>query len=105
MKAFIGVFIAASISAMSAPALASTDGAALSQKAGCMACHSIDKKMLGPSFKDIAAKYKGKDSEAMLIKKVRDGGAGNWGQIPMPPNGNKLTDSEYKTVVSWILSL
>jgi len=103
MKVFIGV-LAASIAAMAAPVASANDGAALAQKAGCMACHSIDKKMLGPSFKDVAAKYKGKDAEAMLIKKVKDGGAGTWGQIPMPPNGTKLSDGEYKTVVSWVLS-
>lgn len=89
---------------LATPAAQANDGAALAQKAGCMACHSIDKKMLGPSFKDVAAKYKGKDAEAMLIKKVKEGGAGNWGQVPMPPNGNKLSDAEYKTVVSWVLA-
>ncbi len=103
MKLLSGV-LAATLAAMAAPAAMAADGAALAQKAGCMACHSIDKKMLGPSFKDIAAKYKGKDAEAALIKKVRDGGTGVWGAIPMPPNGNKLSDSEYKTVVSWILA-
>jgi len=103
MKVLLGV-LAVSMAAMAAPPAMAADGAALAQKAGCMACHSIDKKMLGPSFKDVAAKYKGKDAEAMLIKKVKDGGAGTWGQIPMPPNGNKLSDGEYKTVVSWILS-
>ena len=80
------------------------DAPAAAQKAGCMACHATDKKVVGPAFKDIAAKYKGKDAEAMLIKKVKEGGAGVWGQVPMPPNGNKLSDGEYKTVVSWILT-
>lgn len=103
MKAIASV-LALSLAAMAAPTASAADAAGLAQKAGCMACHSIDKKMLGPSFKDVAAKYKGKDSEAMLIKKVKDGGAGVWGQIPMPPNGNKLSDGEYKTVVSWILT-
>lgn len=104
MKA-LSVIVAASVAALTAaPAAFASDGPALAQKAGCMACHSIDKKMLGPSLKDIAAKYKGKDAEASLIKKVKDGGAGAWGQIPMPPNGNKLNDGEYKTVVSWILT-
>lgn len=104
MKVLSGV-LAVAMAAMAAPAVfAAGDGAALAQKAGCMACHSIDKKILGPSFKDVAAKYKGKDAEAALIKKVKDGGAGVWGPIPMPPNGAKLSDSEYKTVVSWVLA-
>lgn len=102
MKVIIGLVSAGII--LAAPSVQASDAPALAQKAGCMACHSMDKKLLGPSFKDIAAKYKGKDSEAMLIKKVKDGGTGVWGQIPMPPNGTKLTDSEYKTVVSWILA-
>lgn len=103
MKLVIGA-LAVSIAAMAAPVASANDGAALAQKGGCMACHSIDKKMLGPSFKDVAAKYKGKDAEASLIQKVKDGTKGAWGQIPMPPNGNKLSDGEYKTVVSWILA-
>lgn len=103
MKLVIGA-LAVSIAAMAAPVASANDGAALAQKGGCMACHSIDKKMLGPSFKDVAAKYKGKDAEASLIQKVKDGTKGTWGQIPMPPNGNKLSDGEYKTVVSWILA-
>lgn len=89
---------------LAAPAVQANDAAALAQKGGCMACHSLDKKLLGPSFKDIAAKYKGKDAEASLVKKVKDGTVGTWGQIPMPPNGAKLSDAEYKTVVSWILA-
>ena len=103
MKALLGV-IAVSVAALAAPAAYANDGAALAQKAGCMGCHALDRKMVGPAFKDVAAKYKGKDAEAMLIKKVKDGGAGVWGPIPMPPNGAKLTDSEYKTVVSWVLA-
>ena len=103
MKVLLGV-LTVSMAALATPAMASADGAPLAQKACCMACHSIDKKMLGPSYKDIAAKYKGKDVEAMLIKKVKEGGSGVWGAVPMPPNGNKLSDAEYKTVVSWVLS-
>ncbi|HRH74767.1 c-type cytochrome [Zoogloea sp.] len=88
----------------SASALAA-DPSAAAQKAGCMACHSMDKKMVGPSFKDIAAKYKGQgDAVAKLSDKVRKGGAGNWGQIPMPPNSaEKIGDADLKEVVGWIL--
>ncbi len=76
----------------------------LLQKGGCMACHSMDKKILGPAFKDVAAKYKGQDVTEKLIQKVKQGGSGAWGAMPMPPNAGKLTDDEFKTVVGWVLA-
>lgn len=73
-------------------------------KAGCVACHAKDKKLVGPSFKDIAAKYKGQDVVAKLSDKVRKGGSGVWGPIPMPPNGaDKINDADLKAVVESIL--
>lgn len=76
----------------------------LAQDKGCTACHGIDKKIIGPSYKDVAKKYKGvKDVEALLAKKVIDGGVGVWGQIPMPPNTGKISDAEAKSLVQWIL--
>lgn len=79
---------------------------ALAQKSGCLACHSIDKKVLGPSYKDVAAKYKGqKDAEAKLIEKVKKGGSGVWGPIPMPANSPQVKDEDIKTLVRWILSM
>lgn len=79
---------------------------ALAQKNGCLACHSIDKKVLGPAYKDVAAKYKGdKTAEAKLIAKVKAGGSGVWGPIPMPANSPQVKDADIKTVVEWILSL
>ena len=73
-------------------------------KSGCMACHSKDKKIVGPAFKDIAAKYKGQDVTAKLIDKVRKGGAGSFGPIPMSPNGpDKIGDADLKEVVESIL--
>ena len=73
-------------------------------KAGCMACHAKDKKLVGPSFKDIAAKYKGKNVTTALMEKVRKGGAGVFGPIPMPPNGpDKINDADLKAAVEWIL--
>ena len=78
---------------------------ALATKAGCMACHAKDKKVLGPSFRDVAAKYKDqKDIEAKLIDKVRKGGSGSFGAMPMSPNGpDKISDDDLKAVVEWIL--
>ena len=79
---------------------------ALAQKSGCMACHSIDKKVLGPAYKDVAAKYKGDASaEAKLVAKVKAGGSGVWGPMPMPANSPQVKDDDIKTIVKWVLSL
>lgn len=77
----------------------------LAQKGGCVACHAMDKKMVGPAYKDVADKYKGqKDAAAKLFDKVRHGGTGVWGTIPMPPSGpDKLNDADLKAVIDWVL--
>lgn len=93
----ISTLLAAGLVA-SAPAFANKD---LATKSGCMACHAVDKKLVGPAYQDVAKKYKAAD-EAMLIDKVKKGGKGNWGQIPMPPN-DKLKDEDLKTLVKWVL--
>ena len=73
-------------------------------KAGCLACHAKDKKIVGPSFKDIAAKYKGQDVVPTLMQKVRAGGKGNFGPIPMAPNPpEKINDADLKEAVEYIL--
>ena len=77
----------------------------LATKSGCMACHKVDAKVLGPGLKEVAAKYKGdKKAEAMLIEKVKKGGMGTWGPIPMPPNGH-IKDEDIKMLVKWVLAL
>ena len=77
----------------------------LAGASGCTACHSVDKKLVGPAYKDVAAKYRGnKAAEAELIKKVKTGGKGNWGEMQMPPNAH-VKDEDIKTLVRWILSL
>ncbi|WP_310734474.1 MULTISPECIES: c-type cytochrome [Piscinibacter] len=74
-------------------------------KAGCMACHTKDKKLVGPSFKDIAAKYKGQDVVARLMEKVRKGGAGSFGPVPMAPTGpDKINDADLTEAVKFILA-
>ena len=82
-------------------------GAALEEamnKAGCMACHSKEKKIIGPAFKEIAAKYKGQDVLVKLIEKVRKGGSGVYGPIPMAPNGaDKIDDADLKAAIEFIL--
>jgi cytochrome c len=73
-------------------------------KAGCMACHTKDKKLVGPAFKEIAAKYKGQDVTAKLIEKVRKGGSGSFGPVPMAPNpAEKINDADLKEAVELIL--
>jgi cytochrome c len=69
----------------------------------CVACHTLDKRVVGPSFREVAAKFSGdKDAAAKLMKKVREGGAGNWGKVPMPPNP-AVSDADLKQMVGWIL--
>jgi len=76
----------------------------LAKKSACTACHAISTKLVGPSYKDVAAKYKGqKDAEAKLFEKVKKGGVGTWGQVPMPPNA-AVKDDDIKTLVKWVLA-
>ncbi len=87
-------------------AFAGAPGEDAMTKAGCMACHTKDKKLVGPALKDIAAKYKGQDVTAKLMEKVRKGGQGVWGPIPMPPNGaDKIDDATLKVAVQYVLGL
>ncbi len=94
--------LAAALALVATPALANPEAAM--NKAGCMACHAKDKKLVGPSFKDIAAKYKGQDVTAKLMDKVRKGGSGVYGPVPMAPNGpDKISDADLKEAVDFIL--
>jgi len=97
-----GLIVAAlGLAFTAAPAFASLE---LATKSACTACHAVDKKLVGPSYKDVAAKYKGNaKAEAMLVEKVKKGGVGTWGQVPMPPNAN-VKDEDVKTLVKWVLS-
>lgn len=77
----------------------------LLKKNGCVACHSVDKKLVGPGYKEVAAKYKGNaKASAMLAEKIKKGGQGAWGPIPMPPNPN-VSDADLQTMVKFILAL
>ena len=83
------------------------EGEAIMKKARCVACHAVDQKRVGPAYKDVAAKYKGDaKSPGHLFDKVRAGGSGNWGQVPMMPHPvDKISDDDLKAVIHWILSL
>ena len=101
MKALFALIAAA---AVAGPALAADAGMELAQKKNCLACHAVDKKLVGPAYQDVAAKYKGdKTADAKLAEKVIKGGAGTWGTVPMP--ANNVTPAEAKTLVTWVLSL
>ena len=90
------------LGSMAAPAMANLQ---LAQKNNCLSCHSVDKKVVGPAYKDVAKKYKGQaGAEAKLVAKVKAGGSGVWGPVPMPPN-TQVKDADVKTLVKWILSL
>ena len=87
-----------------ATVLSDADGKALLKKNNCFACHAIDKKQVGPGFKDVAAKYRGQpDAEAALIAKVTKGGKGAWGSMSMPPQSAKPEDVD--AMVKYVLSL
>jgi cytochrome c len=96
------MFAASVMMLASGSAMANAD---LAKSKNCMSCHSVDAKILGPSFKDIAKKYAGdKTAEGKLATKVMKGGSGVWGAIPMPANA-QVNDAEAKTLVKWILSV
>lgn len=87
---------------VAAPAMADQ---ALATSKNCMACHAADKKLVGPSFKDVASKYAGqKDATDKLAAKIIKGGAGVWGPVPMPANA-QVNDAEAKKLAAWVLSL
>jgi cytochrome c len=77
---------------------------ALAKKHNCLACHTVDKKGVGPAYREIAKKYKGQDVAAKLQEKVKKGGQGVWGPVPMPPNA-AVPDADIKTLVDWILKM
>ena len=91
------------LSLAATPVLAA-DEQKLAQDSGCTACHALDKKLVGPSYQDVAAKYKGDaGAKDKLVEKVKKGGSGVWGQIPMPPNSPKVSDANIETLVVWVL--
>ena len=94
--------LAAVTATLTSPAHA-VDGAELAKQKNCLACHTVDKKLVGPAYKDVAAKFKGqKDAVAMLAEKIQKGSTGVWGQVPMPPNA--VTPEEAKTLAAWVMS-
>jgi cytochrome c len=100
MKRFALVLTA--FAAVSAPAMANE---AMAKANNCMACHAVDKKLVGPSYKDISKKYAGNAAAvAQLATKIQKGGSGVWGAIPMPANP-KINDADAKALAQWVLSI
>ena len=95
------LFALAALAAVAAPALADQ---ALATAKNCMACHAIDKKLVGPAYKEVAAKYAGqKDAADKLAVKIIKGGSGVWGPVPMPANA-QVNEAEAKKLAAWVLS-
>lgn len=93
---------AAALSLVSGAAFANAD---LAKAKNCMACHANDKKLVGPAYKDVAAKYAAdKDAVNKLAKKIREGGVGVWGQVPMPANP-QVSEAEAQTLAKWVLTI
>jgi cytochrome c len=102
MRKFVALSIAAGLMASAGAAMASPE---LLKKNNCVACHANDKKMVGPAYKDVAAKYKADAGAAeKLAKKIKAGGAGVWGQIPMPPHP-QVSDADALTMAKYVLSV
>lgn len=99
MKALTTAFAAAI--ALAAPAHADP---ALAKKHNCLVCHEVGKKLVGPSYQEIAKKYKGQNVAAKLEEKVKKGGVGAWGQVPMAPSPT-VPDADIKKLVAWILAM
>lgn len=104
MKAIVSISLVLGL-ALAMPATQANE--VIIKKARCVACHAVDKKLVGPAYKDVAEKYRGDaGAVAQLAHKIRNGGSGVWGEIPMTPNGpDKISDADLNTAVEWILSL
>jgi cytochrome c len=105
MKTLVtGVAVACVVAAFAASPARAQNVQEMLKKHACLSCHAVDKKLVGPAYKDVAAKYRTqKDAQKMLVAKVKKGGSGVWGPVPMPPNSG-VPDADLNTMVNWILS-
>jgi len=100
-RVFQGLVLAAAVAGVTGPAQANME---LAKKYNCTACHAVDKKLVGPAYQDVAAKHKGDaGAVAKLVEKVKKGGSGVYGPVPMPPNP-AVPDADVKALVEWVLA-
>ncbi len=105
MKKLVSALVIGGVAAMVAAPASAQNVDELLKKYACLSCHAVDKKLVGPSYKDVAAKYRGQaGAEKSLAEKVKKGGQGVWGQIPMPPNAS-VPDSDLNAMVKYVLSV
>jgi len=98
----LALIVVAGLTLASGAAYANAD---LAKAKNCLACHTLDKKLVGPAYKEVAAKYASdKDAANKLSKKIREGGVGVWGQVPMPANP-QVSEAEAQTLAKWVLSI
>ena len=103
MKSLV-LLAAAATASLSGTAALAADAQQLLKDKACLACHVVDKKLVGPAYKEVAAKYRSrKDAQAYLVKKINEGSTGVWGQVPMPPNA--VSDADAATLAKYILSV
>ena len=96
------ILFALTVALVSGAAMANLE---LAKQKNCLSCHSLDNRLVGPAYKDVAKKYAGqKDAEDRLVQKVLKGGSGTWGAITMPPNA-QVSEAEARILVKWVLSL
>lgn len=102
MKRSLMLFVA--VAAVASTGAFAQDAATLAKSKNCLACHAVQTKLVGPAYKDVAAKYAGqKDAEGKLVQKVMKGGSGVWGPVPMPANP-QVSEAEAHTLVKWVLA-
>jgi cytochrome c len=100
----LALFVVAAAASLSGAAALAADAQQLLKDKACLACHVVDKKLVGPAYKEVAAKYRSrKDAQAYLVKKIKGGSTGVWGQVPMPPNA--VSDADAATLAKYILSI
>jgi len=104
MKVFVPVLAAAALAALAATPARAQNVDDMLKKYACLSCHAVDKKLVGPAYKEVAAKYRGQaGAEKLLAEKIKKGGVGTWGQIPMPPNA-AVPDGDVNAMVKWVLA-
>lgn len=105
MKATIAAVVIGFVAGAANAAADVAAAEALARKSACLSCHAVDKKLIGPAFKDVAARYRGDNAaESKLVDKIKKGGSGTWGAMPMPAN-SRVKDDDIKVLAQWILSM